>query len=239
MSFHFSPRIVRDGLVTYLDAANTKSFAGSGFVFNDLTKNQNHSQIINGYTFTNDNAGCIVLDGIDEWVTIPFIQALDTPNFTWQAFHYYISKDVTLDGIWWSENLFVIKNFLMTYRNVDLPSIMLRIDTPTTSYRSDSFGTQSNGLGSNAGPIIGKWIFTTIVKNGTNFKLYWNNAMLMWDVNIPDWNIVNRSQPITFGVNSGLNGSNIKISNIIMYNRDLTTFEIQQNYNALKGRYGL
>ena len=43
MAFHHSPQIVQSGLVLLLDAANTKSYPGSGTTWNDLTGN---------YTFT-------------------------------------------------------------------------------------------------------------------------------------------------------------------------------------------
>jgi hypothetical protein len=36
MAFHRGPKIVTDELVLYLDAANTKSYPGSGNVWNDI-----------------------------------------------------------------------------------------------------------------------------------------------------------------------------------------------------------
>ena len=41
MSSHHNPRIVTDGLVLSLDAANPKSYPGSGTTWSDLTKNNN------------------------------------------------------------------------------------------------------------------------------------------------------------------------------------------------------
>lgn len=51
MDFHYSPRIVKDGLVLYLDGANTRSYSGTGSTWYDLVGDNNGS--INGtYTKT-------------------------------------------------------------------------------------------------------------------------------------------------------------------------------------------
>ena len=42
------PHIVTDGLVLSLDAANTKSYPGSGTTWYDLSGNANHGRISNG-----------------------------------------------------------------------------------------------------------------------------------------------------------------------------------------------
>ena len=40
MGLFHSPKIVTDGLVTLLDAGNSKSYSGSGTALNDLIGNQ-------------------------------------------------------------------------------------------------------------------------------------------------------------------------------------------------------
>ena len=42
MAISHSPRIVRDGLVLALDAADRNSYPGSGTTWNDLSGNGNH-----------------------------------------------------------------------------------------------------------------------------------------------------------------------------------------------------
>jgi hypothetical protein len=55
MAFNFSPKIVTNGLVLYLDAANTRSYSGSGTAWNDLTVNGNNGVLTNGPTFNSSN----------------------------------------------------------------------------------------------------------------------------------------------------------------------------------------
>jgi hypothetical protein len=237
---YITPPIVRDGLVLELDAGNTNSYPGSGTTWTDLSGYGNNSTLINGPTFSSNNGGLIVLDGINDFVSIPGNTTTYTSNFTWQSFHYIRSANPgDIDGMWWSE-LGAVKNFLMGYRNTALASAYFRIDTDTTVYQSPSIGTQTNGFGTTAGPATGRWILTTIVKNGTTFSLYWNNAVLMWTVTIGSWNIVDNTQAIAFGSQNGTSfTTQMNISNNLMYNRALSTLEITQNYNAYKLRFGL
>ena len=45
MAFNYSPKVVTDGLVLYLDAANTKSYPGSGITWTDLSRSGNSSKL--------------------------------------------------------------------------------------------------------------------------------------------------------------------------------------------------
>ena len=52
MSFAHSPKIVTDGLVLYLDAANTKSFLVGSATWSDLSRNQLSASLLSGATFS-------------------------------------------------------------------------------------------------------------------------------------------------------------------------------------------
>ena len=74
-SFAFKP-ITTNGLVLYLDAANTKSYPGSGTTWIDLTTNRNNGTLTN---FSNpspqtilDSAygGSILFDGVNDYVDL-------------------------------------------------------------------------------------------------------------------------------------------------------------------------
>ena len=66
-----APSIVTDGLSLYLDAANTRSYPGSGTAWYDLSGNVNHGTLVNGPTFDSGNAGSIVFDGTNKYVNFP------------------------------------------------------------------------------------------------------------------------------------------------------------------------
>lgn len=68
MATNYNPKIVKDGLTTYYDFANTKSYSGSGTAVIDLSKKQQHATIINGALYSSDNNGVINFDGINDYI---------------------------------------------------------------------------------------------------------------------------------------------------------------------------
>ena len=69
MSTKYSPKIVTDGLVLCLDAANSKSYPGSGTSWNDLSRNNNTGTLTNGPTYTSSFGGSSVFDGTNDYVS--------------------------------------------------------------------------------------------------------------------------------------------------------------------------
>ena len=55
-------KMVTDGLVLCLDAANTKSYPGSGTTWSDLIES-NNGTLVNGPTYSSADGGSIVFDG--------------------------------------------------------------------------------------------------------------------------------------------------------------------------------
>ena len=68
-SFAFTP-IVTDGLILYLDAANTKSYISGSTDWYDLTTYNNDGTLTNGPTFSSTNGGSIVFDGVNDYVQV-------------------------------------------------------------------------------------------------------------------------------------------------------------------------
>ena len=69
MSLGHGATIVRDGLVLYLDAANEKSYPGSGTTWYDLSGNGNDVTLINNPTYSTNNNGSFIFDGVDEYLS--------------------------------------------------------------------------------------------------------------------------------------------------------------------------
>jgi hypothetical protein len=77
MSFHYSPKIVTDGLVLYLDAANTKSYVGSGVTIRDLLGISSAGTLINGPTYSSAFGGYLNYDGANDYNTISNLNPLN------------------------------------------------------------------------------------------------------------------------------------------------------------------
>ena len=80
MGLAHSPSIVMNGLVLALDAANSKSYPGSGTTWTDLSGNSNTGTLTNGPTYNSANGGSIVFDGVDDGVNIPHNSNIDIRN---------------------------------------------------------------------------------------------------------------------------------------------------------------
>jgi hypothetical protein len=69
MAISRGPKIVTNGLVLALDAADRNSYPRSGTSWLDLSGNNNTCTLTNGPTFSNTNGGNIVFDGTNDYVT--------------------------------------------------------------------------------------------------------------------------------------------------------------------------
>jgi len=71
MSFNYSPKIVTDGLVLYLDAANIKSYVSGSTIWRDISRSgASNGIIVNGPIFNSLNGGSISFDGVDDYIDI-------------------------------------------------------------------------------------------------------------------------------------------------------------------------
>ena len=69
MALAHSPRIVRDSLILYVDAANPKSYPGSGTTWKDLSGSNHHLTLNNGPTFNSNFGGYLDFDGTNDSAT--------------------------------------------------------------------------------------------------------------------------------------------------------------------------
>ena len=94
MALGHSPQIVRDGLVLYLDAANPKSYPGSGTTF-DLTKNSNNGSLINGVGFTDTDNGAFIFDGVNDYINTSYKIISGTSSVQPISIDFFIKPDST------------------------------------------------------------------------------------------------------------------------------------------------
>jgi hypothetical protein len=213
MAFIHSPKIVTSGLVLCLDAANKLSYRGSGTTWTDLSGNNNTGTLTNGPTFSNANGGCIVFDGVDDYVSIPDI------NFT----------AATID-IWIYINAYGVGGSVFVYQSSSGFEVWSDLNGLIRYNKNPSVG-----LTSGPGFTLNSWKNIVATSDGTVNNLYLNN------VNIGSTNggiFDNTSGDIRIsGYGSYMVNGRCPI--LKMYNRALSSTEILQNYNANKSRFGL
>jgi hypothetical protein len=218
MAFNYSPKIVTDGLVLYLDAANTRSYPGSGTTWTDLSRSGNNGSLINGPTFNSGNGGSIVFDGSNDYVSVSSSTSLNEPK-TIESWIYVTSQQTAMilsRGIGNYELYTFTDGFVYTYwgnafnASINNPSVTLNV---WNQFCFTLSGTTE-----------------TVYKNGSLIGSRTLNATPSYS-NTGNLDIARRNTNTLY-----LNG---RIPNIKIYNRALSATEILQNYNATKTRFGL
>jgi len=237
MAYGIGPNLVRDGLVLALDAANTKSYPGSGTVWNDLSGNGNNGTLVNGPTFDSGNGGSIVFDGVDDGINLP----------NNSIFYLTPNQNQTNCG-WFNTNKTNTSTIIYDARN-NLPTTLgyfVGVQNNGT-LRAWFYNTFTDGSSLQISTPINQntWYFYSVVFNRTGLMLLYLNGTLKDSINISPFannNYSINTNP-TIGIKSysvsGINPFNGNISNVSIYNRALTAQEVLQNYNATKSRFGL
>lgn len=223
MALNHSPRIVTNGLVLCLDAANSKSYSGSGTTWRDLSGNGRNGTLTNGPTFNSDNGGSIVFDGSNDFVNFSS-QISITFNVTYN-FWIRWSGASRFESVLGNEATQNTANFGLGIRR--------RLDN--TYWMSQRAGIEPMLKVTPTNPNL--WHMATAVLNGTQ-ALFYQNSQLLGSAN---WS-TQLDSPNNFRVGTMIDILDYFTGNISLvqiYNRALTATEIQQNFNALRGRFGI
>jgi hypothetical protein len=220
-------KIVTDGLVLHLDAAQLRSYPGSGTTWTDLSGNGNNGTLVNGVGYSGSNLGSLSFDGVDDYVSRTTTSG-DSLNFISQmSFNVWVYP-ITGAGLYiFAKNLnagYADQQYGCDFEGNRTRFILSGNEFLQSTTNSVPFNVWTN--------ICGTW-------NGTIQRIYINSLL----------NVERSfSTSPTFKPNlfvgwrsNGLSSHYFKgfISNLNFYNRALSAQEIQQNYNATKGRYGL
>ncbi len=216
--------IIRDGLVLDLDAGISTSYPGSGTTWTDLSVRSANGSLTNGPTYSSANAGVIVFDGTDDYITIN--RQLSTP-FTITSFVRYTDQSKILNTLFNTNPHTVLALSLNRLGGGELYAYV---------------GNGSAWLGapaiiSSSNMNVNQWYQVAFTSTGSGSTLYLNGVGVGTTIHSPSgWGSQFYLGTIIIASGEYLKGN---ISNTQIYNRSLTASEIQQNFNVLKGRYGL
>ncbi len=226
MSFYRGPEIVRDGLILYLDANNTKSFLSGDTSWYDLSSSQNTCTLFNQVQYEN---GHMVFSGDSDYVFVGT-----------SASTYCNLNQITLESWCYPmrsssyEYLFSnARDCCGTYNGYEL-----RINNGTPSFQI--WNSTNTVVNSSTSISINNWYHIVAKYDGTQLKIYVNGT-LKGTTN----STLGIGTPSSYDLRIGSMGLShiyefqgyIDVSKI--YNRALSDTEILQNYNSLKSRFGL
>jgi hypothetical protein len=231
MAFNYSPKIVTDGLVLYLDAANTKSYVSGSTTWTDISRTNNNGTLTNGPTFNTGSGGSIVFDGSNDGVLLPGT-SFSLNQMTISSWNY--SANYQQDGFLFEKTtngsvntqyslFFNASNYTMYYRTYGLSTTDLTISTTS------------------AGVVNNSWNNVIATFDGTNKRIYVNGVLRATSANLTGTVTQNNTGAAYIGIFGNFAGYpfNGRISTTSLYNKALSSTEITQNYNATRTRFGL
>jgi hypothetical protein len=230
MAYLNGPQIVRDGLVLCLDAGNTKSYAGSGTAWADMSGNNNSGSLTNGPTFSGNNGGSISFDGVNDYVNTNFTNNIVTGGFTFNFWFYGTKSTVHFPA-----QFFV---------NDDINTIF-RIERFSAGNDTIEFGHSPNGGSIASNELISfnfpnnVWHYCSLVYDG-NYKYIYKNGFI--DTTSASGQTLTYYSGAFLRIGARQDSSLLpfagNIPQVSIYNRALSANEILQNYNATRQRYG-
>jgi hypothetical protein len=233
--------IVTDGLILNLDATNINSYPGSGTTWTDTSGYNNSGTLTNGPTFLRERGrGSIVFDGVDDRVSISDFN-YGRSGCTIASWAKYNATTVGYkEGIVskWQTGAGTVNEFILgSTKGIEGTA-------PGNPYFY-IFNTNDQAVAAIDNSTIlavGTWYYILGTFDGLNTRIYLNGQYKNISTNSTSPTIKTvASQPIalaSFGSSFQLN-TNCSISLAQIYNRALSAQEVQQNYNALKSRFGL
>lgn len=240
--------IINDNIVVNLDAGNSKSYNGSGTTWIDISGYNNNGTLENSPTFSTNDKGYFSLDGINDVITL-----LNSDNL-FLTTSFSIEMWIRIDtngsefliitnkrGVGDNTTTFAIyidnRNVIRTWNPSGNDDMVLIFGCGNGS--STFWAYSKEKCGTTDGDNQWHHIVGTINTSTKDLKLYYDGNFL--HSNTYTGTLSQNTTTIRIGneyaENSNDYATNFDISAFRIYNKELTTSEVLQNYNATKGRY--
>ena len=223
---YVGPDIVDDGLVLALDAASERSYSGTGTTWTDLSGNSIDGTLTNGPTFSSGNGGSFLFDNFDDYVSLGASSQFSITNqmsvFSWVK----IDSFTNWDGIFGTYSGGNFVHFQLSSGRINV-----YVYGPNAGYGSldSGYDQLTAGEWSNVGFTFGSSVLT----------VYLNGVAMPTTVTGSTANISSTTEVSIGRAYSGDRDLGGYVATTDVYNRALSLAEVVQNYNAIKGRFGL
>lgn len=237
------PKIVKEGLVLYLDAGSPNSFFNkTSTTWRDISGYGNNATLMNGVTYSSNNGGVFVFDGTDDAAKVS--PNAIYRNFTNATFSIWCTfSTLSTNSIYTLINNGVQStdsHFWLYYDNrTSLPSNVNRIGFEWGN------GTARTGLLSTSTliPVLNNWYnIVATFDNGTSI-IYVNGVVFGSGTTlVTTITGVAAAQIYTGGYfSAGPSGIQLSwpgnLNQHLIYRKTLSQSEVLQNYNVTKYRY--
>ena len=218
---------------TYIPTTSTSASRVPTWV--DMTGNGNNGTLVNNLTYNYSNGGSLVFDGVTNYTTSPSLSGTSFPQNTGTiSFWYNMDSNAPastglpiFDGYDNTRNHIFIRRYYISPYNLQVSCVS------TTNGGTYVFVT-------NQIVSLGVWhniVVTYVTGTNSSVKLYVDGILLnSGTISDSTWKPTGQFVGFGFPLYAAFKGNG---SVLQIYNRVLSLSEVQQNYNAVKGRFGL
>jgi len=226
MAFFNGPKLVTEGLVFAIDAADRNSYVSGSSIWNDTSGNGYNVTLVNSPGYSRSGVESIVFDGVNDYavrtdstlknyttITANIWMYLIAYMSSYETYICYNSEEGFLNQGWGVRRA-LGTNFqywggtgntgIKLYKNGILIDSSVNANATVSGFNT-----------------LGSWEMITLVATGVST---WNTH--------DRFTIATRSDVVN-------TATNMNCSSFTLYNRELSILEIRQNYNAQKSRFGL
>ncbi|KAA6233118.1 LamG domain-containing protein [Chlorobium phaeovibrioides] len=227
----YKTAIIADGLVVHLDAGDVNSYPDPGNTWYDISGNGNDGTLKNGVEWSSDGQGSMVFDGVDDYVLVGRVPYTGTPTVS-------VSWGIWVKPISTSGNI-----MSMSSVNPQGSWNMPPIAASNQMFKGKIWSNRQ--LSSVSAYVLNTWYYVVLVFDypASTQRLYVNGVLQDSETGITysasgvdDYIFLGQTNP--GADNTGMFSGNI--SEFQIYgSKALTAAEVQQNFNATRGRYGI
>ena len=219
-------RIVTDGLLMSLDAGDSTSYPGTGTTWYDLSGNGRNGTLYNGTGYSTTNGGTFTFDGVNDGIVFSSF----FPLYSFTISMWFSSDGTTpttgtspaLFGFTYGLSLFVYQNNLRYV--LDNGSSTTNLYTPSTFEFYDS-----------------SWHQVVVTATPNSMSIYVDGTVQ--GTTSTTWSGTTRWPTNTFNIGRDNNNTMYwfrgKIPTLSIYERELSSVEISQNFNTTRSRFGI
>jgi hypothetical protein len=217
--------IVKDGLVLHLDAANNKSYVSGSTTWRDLSGNNNNATS-SSPQYSGSNGGSLYFpNNTTSLFNTPSYTLVPNNGITMETF-VYPTSDTFSSGL----------NGILGFRNTQIWALgILGLGSSGRIYiQYGGLNTQPYDI-----TVANTWYHLVVTLSTTSINLYVNGinrGLLTGTYSTPSDTAAFTIGKWVGGFQDPLKGN---VAIVRWYNRPLSALEVQQNFNATKGRFNL